>query len=97
MRRWRLFLPLVALLVLLLSGIALAQTGDGYDLSWSTVDGGGYTFSTGAGYTLGCTIGQPDAGEMSGGGHTLQGGFWGSIVEYVQRVLLPLILKNYGP
>ncbi len=97
MRRWILLLPLMALVLLLLSGIVLAQSGDGYDLSWSTVDGGGATFSTGGDYTLGGTIGQPDAGEMSGGGHTLQGGFWGSIVEYVQRVLLPLILKNYGP
>jgi hypothetical protein len=76
---------------------AVAQSGNGYDLTWSTVDGGGYTFSTGGGYTLGGTIGQPDAGGLTGGNYTLGGGFWGSIVEYLQRVLLPLILKNFTP
>ena len=101
--RW---LGLAALLALLLVAVvANAQTGDGrssplstgYEVSWWTVDGGGYTFSEGGGYTLGGTIGQPDAGEVSGGGYTLGGGFWGSIVEYLQRLFLPLIFKNYGP
>jgi hypothetical protein len=89
-----------AIALLLLVSVALAQSGNGYDLSWSTVDGGGATFSTGGGYTLGGTIGQPDAGEMSGGDYALSGGFWGGIVgvvEYFYDVYLPLILKNYGP
>ncbi len=47
---------LLALLVLL-PALALAQTGGGYDLTWSTIDGGGYTFSTGWGYSLGGTEG----------------------------------------
>ena len=41
---------LLALLVLL-PALALAQTGGGYDLTWSTIDGGGYTFSTGGSYS----------------------------------------------
>jgi len=57
--------------------IALAQSGDGYDLSWWTVDGGGDMFSTGGNYTLSGTIGPPDAGAMTGGDYTLGGGFWG--------------------
>jgi LPXTG-site transpeptidase (sortase) family protein len=57
------------------AAIVLAQSG-GYDLSWWTVDGGGATFSTGGSYRLGGTIGQPDAGELSGGSYTLYGGFW---------------------
>jgi hypothetical protein len=32
--------------------------------------------STGGTYTLSSTIGQPDAGEMSGGSYGLTGGFW---------------------
>jgi hypothetical protein len=44
---------LVALL--LVASIVLAQTGGGYDLSWSTIDGGGSTFSTGGAYGLGGT------------------------------------------
>lgn len=45
--------------LLLLASVALAQGG--YDLSWWTVDGRGYTFSTGGGYSLGGTVGQADA------------------------------------
>jgi hypothetical protein len=55
---------------------ALAQTGGGFDLSWSTVDGGGGTFSTGGIYGLGGTVAQPDAAAMSGGTYGLEGGFW---------------------
>lgn len=88
---------IAATTLLLLASVALAQSGNGYDLSWSTVDGGGYVFGEGGGYSLGGTIGQPDAGEVSDGGYTLGGGFWGSIVEYLYRVFLPLVLKNYSP
>jgi hypothetical protein len=65
-----------------------------YDLSWWSVDSGGATFSTGSAYELGGTIGQPDAGTLTGGGYTLGGGFWGGgavAVEY--KVYLPLVLK----
>ncbi len=55
---------------------ASAQTGGGYDLSWHTVDGGGVTFATGGGYSLGGTAGQPDAGSHTGAAFTLSGGFW---------------------
>jgi len=65
-----------AFLLLLVPALALAQAGGPYDLSWSTVDGGGHTFSTGGAYTLGGTAGQPDAGALSGGSYTLSGGFW---------------------
>ncbi len=53
-------------------GEALAQN---FDLSWYTIDGGGGT-STGNGLTVTGTIGQPDAGVMTGGGLMVQGGFW---------------------
>jgi len=82
--------------VLLAAVPALAQSGGGYDLSWSTVDGGGYTFSTGGGYSLGGTAGQPDAGLVSGGVYALGGGFWGSgAVEAPENVIyLPLVMRN---
>ena len=41
-----------------------------------TIDGGGDMFSVGGGFELSGTIGQPDAGILSGGGLTLAGGFW---------------------
>ena len=84
---------LILLLLALPGAIALAQSGGGYDLTWYTVDGGGYTFSTGGSYNLGGTIGQADAGLLSGGGYTLVGGFWGgAAIEY--RVYLPLVLRD---
>ena len=35
--------------------------------------------STGGGYSLGATIGQPDAGAASGGAYSLRGGFWAGV------------------
>ena len=52
-----------------------AQSGADYDLSWSTIDGGGGT-STGGPYTLTGTIGQPDADWSEGGEYEVLGGFW---------------------
>jgi len=56
---------------LLLTGLVLSADGastplsTGYGISWCTVDGGGGTSSEGA-YTVTATVGQPDAGTMSG-------------------------------
>jgi len=85
---------LLAVLLSLPASVALAQSGGGYDLTWSTIDGGGYTFSTGSGYALGGTAGQADAGVLSGGGYTLAGGFWGGAAAQY-RVYLPLVLRNF--
>ena len=67
---------LFAGLTLLFTLPVLAQSGGELDLSWNTIDSGGGTFSSGGSYTLGGTIGQPDAGGMTGGAYTLSGGFW---------------------
>jgi len=61
----------VILLLLLLASAANA----GYNISWHTIDGGGGR-SSGGSYVLTGTIGQPDAGAMSGGDYELLGGFW---------------------
>ncbi len=55
---------------------ARSQTSPLYDLSWSTIDGGGITFVSGGPYSLGGTTGQADAGASSGGVYELTGGFW---------------------
>ncbi len=91
----RLILAVALALVIVAGGVApsTAQTGGGYDLSWSTIDGGGYMFSTGGGYSLGGTIGQPEAGALSGGGYTLAGGFWGGAAARY-KIYLPVVLKN---
>jgi len=84
---------LVLLVYLLLAYVfpAVAQTGGGYDLTWNSVDGGGTMFSTGGNYALGGTIGQPDAGLLSGGSYTLAGGFWSAARFY--RIFLPVVLR----
>lgn len=85
----------VCCLLLALVSLAVAESGNGYDLSWWTVDGGGTTGSTGGGYTLGGTTGQPDAGLLSGGGYTLGGGFWrgGEVSGKLHKVYLPLVIR----
>ena len=69
------------------------QAGSGYELSWYTIDGGGAMFSAGGSYSLGGTIGQPDAGVLNGGTYQLAGGFWGGAAANY-NVYLPLVLKG---
>jgi hypothetical protein len=66
---------------LLSLAVAAARAQD-YTLDWFTIGGGGGT-STGGVYSASGTIGQPDAGTMSGGNFTLVGGYWG-VVAAVQ-------------
>jgi len=66
---------LLPVALLFVAHVARAQS---YSIDWFTVDGGGGT-STGGVYSVSGTIGQPDAGKMSGGNYTLDGGFWGVI------------------
>lgn len=63
---------LTAALLAGLAGVASAQ----FSVSRFTVDGGGATRSTGGSFAMGGTIGQPDAGRLSGSSFTLSGGFW---------------------
>ena len=84
--------------VLAIGAVAVhAQTGGGYDLSWSTVDGGGGTVD-GGGYALQGTVGQPDAGPaLTGGGYALAGGFWlagGAPPQLDFLISLPLVLRD---
>ena len=94
MRKVLLLLLVACCLLLPLGLVGLAQGG--YDLSWWTVDGGGQMYSIGGGYELGGTIGQPDAGVLTGGGYTLGGGFWrgGAVIGDTIRVYLPIVLRQ---
>jgi len=93
----KLWLVMAVAGLLLASSLALAQSGGDYDLSWSTVDGGGGTFSTGGVYSLGGTAGQPDAGLASGGVYALGGGFWGggAVAAPENAIYLPLVVRDY--
>jgi hypothetical protein len=76
-------------LLIILAMVASAQAQP-YAVTWWTVGGGG--ISSGGSHVLSGTIGQPDAGVMSGGGFTLTGGFWG--LEPYGPIYLPLIIRN---
>lgn len=84
-------LAVVALTALMagLPGLALAQSGGGYDLTWNNTDGG-LGASTGGGYELNSAAGQHDAGAMSGGSYTLGGGFF---VPATYQAYLPVVLR----
>ena len=58
-------------------------------LDWFTIDGGGGT-SVGGAYSISGTIGEPDAGSMSGGSFALVGGFWG-VISVIQTPGAPLL------
>src|SRR2546427_1956811 len=89
--------PTMKLTNLLILGLwlsAAAVRAQNYSVDWFTVDGGGGTSSGGV-YSLSGTIGQPDAGKLSGGTYTLDGGFWG-IVAAVQTPGSPLLTITYS-
>ena len=90
------FMLVLAVLILLLAvSTVLAQTGGDYDLSWSTIDGGGRE-SYGGSYSLMGTASQPDAGAaLSGGAYPLVGGFWPGAAEAGASIYLPVILRRY--
>jgi hypothetical protein len=93
---------LIPIAFVLLIGITMAnaqRTNDpaaqqsGYSIDWYTIDGGGATFSVGGSYSLGGSIGQPDAGVLSSGSYQLNSGFWGgAAINY--NIYLPLTLKK---
>ena len=64
------------ILLSLLLASALPVSAQSFSVDWFTIDGGG-GISTGGGFTLAGTAGQPDAGgPLTGGGFALTGGFW---------------------
>lgn len=67
----------LAILGLLATTAILAAGGAPiFEITRSTINGGGVVRSTGGEFELSGTIGQPDAGTMTGGEFQLSGGFW---------------------
>lgn len=82
--------------ITVLTGLVVAASAQNYSIDWHTIDGGGGT-STGGVYSVSGTIGQPDAGMMSGGSFTLAGGFWALPIA-VQTTNAPtLSIANGAP
>ena len=66
------------LLMTFWGGTAAAQSGGGFDLSWSTIDGGGGV-SMGANLVCAGTVGQTHTARLTGGPYQLSGGFWSGV------------------
>ncbi len=64
----------LAVLMFILAGAPAG--GASYQVDWYAISGGGCMWSTGAGYRLGGTAGQPAAAPLSGGPYVLTDGFW---------------------
>jgi len=77
----------------ILAWLVPQSAAQSYTIDWFTIDGGGGT-STGGAYSVSGTIGQPDAGKMSGGNFTIDGGFWG-IIAAVQTPGAPLLTIRF--
>jgi hypothetical protein len=94
---------ILALLVAAFAGAAQARVeplpapseSGAYGLTWWSVDGSGETLSSGGSYTLGATVGSPDAGLLAGGDYTMGGGFWGGgeVAEAAYGIYLPLAIR----
>jgi hypothetical protein len=67
---------LQVMLIALLGLVGVTAHAQDFAFNWFTINGGGGT-SAGGVYAISGTIGQPDAGRMTGGHYTLEGGFWG--------------------
>jgi hypothetical protein len=89
----RLLILLLLLTLLLAAGAIWAAPNSSFNLPWWTVDGGGAVPPlNGGSYSLQGTTGQADAGMMSNGRYTLNGGYWNRTMT-TYTVYLPTVLK----
>lgn len=95
-KKWKILLLIFLLCLGVVTAVAVAANGPtgGFALGWWTADGGGGT-SEGGPFRLSGTIGQADAGQVSGGTYQLTGGFWNEAVKGISGV--PLSSKTYLP
>jgi hypothetical protein len=55
----------------------------GHDMDWNTVDSGGGTLSGDGALSIEGTVGQADAGDLTGGSLTMAGGYWMTLAPSV--------------
>jgi len=89
-------LLLVILLILLAATPAFAQSGGGYDLSWSSLEGGSAQSSNGGGFSLAGNISKLEPYPSSNEGFQLVSGFRpsGGVLQVGYSIFLPLILRD---
>jgi len=69
----------------------------GFGLSWNTVAGGGAAATSGGTYGLGGTIGQPEAGAVTGGQYGFRAGFWSGVIGAASPGGCRLDVDGSGP
>lgn len=81
------------LVLLLLTGSALAMSSANYKLDWFVpLTGGGGGPAKSANYAINFTVGQSAIGLSSSANYRAGLGYWYGIVQY--RIYLPLTLRN---
>lgn len=86
------FLALVLLVIALaVAGVVLAASDNGLMVGWFRLGPGGLSFCT-EGYSLASAIGQPAAGQSSGGSYSLVGGIEMEAAD-CRSISLPVILR----
>jgi hypothetical protein len=96
MKRYLMLIGIIIVLAAAPTWLAQAQTpaapAADYEISWYTIDG--VAARARGAYQLDGTIGQAEAGMLSGGSYSLGGGFWvGSATQY--RCYLPIVMSNH--
>jgi hypothetical protein len=86
-------LLLVILGSLAITAIVVGQVGGGFDLSWSTITGGG-SASSGGSHALNNSLGQPVASNTpstDGERYSLTDGFW-QVSTVKRAIYLPIVI-----
>jgi hypothetical protein len=73
--QWALSAAIVCLSLCALAVIGVSSAVAGYTMNWFATDASGSPASTTSGYTLRATIGEPEAGLLSGGTYSMFAGF----------------------
>ena len=93
--RWKNIVVLLAMAVavVLVGSAVFAQTGDGFDLSWNVMGGGGAEGPlTGSGFSLRGTIGQTAVGTFSDATYQIGNGYWYGVGQH--HIYLPLVMNG---
>jgi hypothetical protein len=92
MKRLLIALCLIAFLFFSIQAVRAAESAS-YSLDWWTVDSGGGTSQAGT-YSLSGTVGQTEPGALHGGVYSLVGGFWANLQAALEKLFLPLVLRE---
>jgi len=85
----------VILAAVLVGSVVSAQVGDGFDLRWHVMGGGGAGSPlTGSGFSVYSTLGQTGIGPAGAGSSELCAGFWCGVKVGRYPLYLPLVVRN---